>query len=159
MLFKIIDGNYNKIKCTEIDICPRFDELGQREFDNAILNTHKYYQPDYMGINIVDAVEAYEGFSKIKKLLKTGHYKYDYGVDCDNEKLEFLRYQVNTNDKKLFPNLFKKLLRTGFINFQTEEDALEIYTKDRWDSMSKRKQKLIYNWDGDQPEPDNEDDK
>jgi len=160
-IFKIIDGSYDKVKHTEVDIdmVPDHPEYGaQRRFDNTILNLYKEHQPDDIGIDITNAVNL-GGFSKIEKLLEEKTYKDpDDSFRDSEEEYITLRREVNVEGNPLFPNLFKKFLKTGFVNIQSEEDMLEIYSKERWDQLSKQEQESSYNWDGDQPSADTEDD-
>ena len=160
IIFKIIDGG-DAVKHMEVDIAvtpDHSDTYAQRCFDNTILNLYTPHQPDVIGLDIVNAVNL-GGFSKIEKLIEEKTPKDPDDMFRDDEEIYItLRREVNVEGNPLFPNLFKKFLKTGFVNIQSEEDMLEIYSKERWDQLTKQEQESSYNWDGDQPSADTEDD-
>lgn len=147
-------------KHTEIDLVlsPTPDRYEQQRFDNAILNLYTPHQPDNIGLDIINAVDL-GGFSKIEKLLDEKIPRDPVYMFREPEEAYItLQREVNVEGNPLFPNLFKKFLKTGFVNIQSEEDMLEIYSEDRWNQLSKQEQESSYNWDGDQPSADTEDD-
>ena len=110
------------------------------------------------GLDIINAVDL-GGFSKIEKLLDEKIPRDPVYMFREPEEAYItLQREVNVEGNPLFPNLFKKFLKTGFVNIQSEEDMLEIYSEDRWNQLSKQEQESSYNWDGDQPSADTEDD-
>ena len=91
----------------------------QSDFDRTIIN----WEP------ILDAI-ILGGFESIFD-------KFGYSdLECpDMDEVGYKLRSAFENGVSLFPNLYKKFTETGYVNIQSEDSILQIYSKYRWDLL------------------------
>ena len=122
----------------------------QNDFDNAI---RKFWGD----IRVCDTVTM-PGFDQYLK-----QYEDMLEQNPDLEPQEYTEYLYSHQSKNgVFPNIFKKFMRTKYVNIQIEDSVCQIYSEDRWNQLTKNAQETstIKLWcDNDYYEYDDTEDK
>lgn len=120
----------------------------QKEFEDAI---RKNWTDD----DIYNAIMM-SGFSQL--------YKKCEELENQNPMMdppEFIEWLWNNRPENgIFPNIYRKFKNTGYINLQTEEQACQVFSEERWNQLTKEAQDTDVTtiWGGDYYEyPDEED--